>query len=63
MTRPEQNIGRMLAIIVDSHLDMNGVLNAWPAGVDEGLIDSVRRIDGPLLQRIQPVLQNQLARK
>ncbi|ACE91182.1 putative cell division protein [Rhizobium etli CIAT 652] len=51
-----------LAIILDRHLGMNGVLNAWPAGVDERLIDSVRRIDGPLLERIEPVLQEQLAR-
>jgi ATP-dependent Zn protease len=51
-----------LAIILDRHLGMNGVLNAWPAGVDDRLIDSVRRVDGPLLQRIEPVLQEQLAR-
>ncbi|MBB4249449.1 AAA family ATPase [Rhizobium sp. BK008] len=51
-----------LAIIVDRHLGMNGVLNAWPAGIDERLIDSVRRIDAPLLMRIEPVLQEQLAR-
>jgi cell division protease FtsH len=29
-----------LAIILDRHLGMNGILNAWPAGVDERLIDS-----------------------
>ncbi|WP_167377880.1 AAA family ATPase [Rhizobium gallicum] len=51
-----------LAIILDRHLGMNGVLNAWPAGVDERLIDSVRRIDGPLIKRIEPILQEQLAR-
>ncbi|MFW8646056.1 hypothetical protein ACOJBO_43340 [Rhizobium beringeri] len=42
---------------------MNGVLNAWPGGVDGRLIDSVRRIDGPLLNRIEPILQEQLARE
>ncbi|ASS53300.1 hypothetical protein E0H36_32115 [Rhizobium leguminosarum bv. viciae] len=41
---------------------MDDVLNAWPAGVDERLIDSVRRHDGPLLKRIEPILQEQLAR-
>ena len=51
-----------LAIILDRHLGMNGVLNAWPAGVDERLIDSARRIDSPLLRRIEPVLEEQLAR-
>ncbi|WP_163925698.1 AAA family ATPase [Rhizobium leguminosarum] len=51
-----------LAIILDRHLGMNGVLNAWPAGVDERLIDSVRRVDGPLITRIEPILQEQLAR-
>ncbi|MGZ2484853.1 cell division protease FtsH [Rhizobium pisi] len=51
-----------LAVILDRHLGMNGVLNAWPAGVDDRLIDSVRRVDGPLLERIEPVLQEQLAR-
>jgi len=51
-----------LAIILDRHLGMNGVLNAWPAGVDERLIDSVRRIDGPLTKRIEPILQEQLDR-
>jgi cell division protease FtsH len=29
-----------LAIILDRHLGMNGILNAWPAGIDERLIDS-----------------------
>ncbi|MBY5461344.1 hypothetical protein HFO89_34415 [Rhizobium leguminosarum] len=52
-----------LAIILDRHLGMNGVLNAWPGGVDGRLIDSVRRIDGPLLNRIEPILQEQLARE
>lgn len=51
-----------LAIILDRHLGMNGVLNAWPAGVDEMLIDSARRFDSQLLKRIEPVLQEQLAR-
>ncbi|MBY5511856.1 AAA family ATPase [Rhizobium leguminosarum] len=51
-----------LAIILDRHLGMNGVLNAWPAGVDERLVDSVRRIDGLLITRIEPILQEQLAR-
>lgn len=51
-----------LAIIIDRHLGMNGVLHSWPRGIDEGLIDSVRRLDSPLLRRIEPVLQEQLAR-
>ncbi|MBB3967235.1 AAA family ATPase [Rhizobium metallidurans] len=51
-----------LAIILDRHLGMNGMLASWPAGVDERLIDSARRVDGPLLKRIEPVLQEQLAR-
>ncbi|WP_172599200.1 AAA family ATPase [Rhizobium leguminosarum] len=51
-----------LAIILDRHLGMNGVLNAWPAGIDESLIDAVRRHDSSLLKRIEPVLQEQLAR-
>lgn len=51
-----------LAIILDRHLGMNGVLNAWPAGVDDRLIDSVRRHDSLLAKRIEPILQEQLAR-
>lgn len=51
-----------LAIILDRHLGMNGLLHAWPAGVDEKLIDSARRFDSQLLKRIEPVLQEQLAR-
>jgi hypothetical protein len=64
MASPQISTGRPAsAIILDRHLGMNGVLNAWPGGVDEGLIDSVRRIDGPLLNRIEPILQEQLARE
>ncbi|MBY5406831.1 hypothetical protein [Rhizobium leguminosarum] len=51
-----------LAIILDRHLGMNGVLHAWPAGVDERLIDRVRRRDSPLTRRIEPILREQLAR-
>lgn len=51
-----------LAIILDRHLGMNGLLNAWPAGADEKLIDDARRFDSQLLKRIEPVLQEQLAR-
>lgn len=51
-----------IAIILDRHLGMNGMLASWPAGIDERMIDSARRIDGPLLKRIEPVLQEQLAR-
>ncbi|WFU00687.1 AAA family ATPase [Rhizobium sp. CB3171] len=51
-----------IAIILDRHLGMNGVLNAWPAGIDERLIDGVRRFDNALLDRVEPILQEQLAR-
>lgn len=50
------------ATILDRYLGMNGLPNAWPAGVDEKLIDSARRFDSQLLKRIEPVLQEQLAR-
>ncbi|GES49984.1 hypothetical protein Rhsp01_34320 [Rhizobium sp. NBRC 114257] len=51
-----------IAIILDCHLGMNGMLASWPAGVDERLFASARRVDGPLLKRIERVLQEQLAR-
>jgi ATP-dependent Zn protease len=51
-----------LAVILDRHLGMNGVLHAWAAGIDERLIDSVRRMESPLTTRIEPILQEQLAR-
>ncbi|TDK39129.1 hypothetical protein E2F50_03080 [Rhizobium deserti] len=51
-----------IAIILDRNLGMNGMLASWLAGVHERLIDSARRVDGPLLKRIEPVLQEQLAR-
>lgn len=51
-----------LAIILDRHLGMNGVMNAWPSGVDEKVFDSARKYESQLLKRIEPVLQEQLAR-
>lgn len=50
------------AIILDRHLGMNRTLASLPPGVDERLIDSAGRVDGPLLKRIEPVLKEQLAR-
>ncbi|NTF35033.1 AAA family ATPase [Rhizobium skierniewicense] len=50
-----------LAIILDRHFGMNGVINAWPAEIEEELI-SAGRIDIRLLNRIEPILQEQLSR-
>ncbi len=59
---PDLDGATRLAIILDRHLGMNGLLNAWPAGVAEKLIDSARRFESQLLKRIEPVLHEQLAR-
>jgi hypothetical protein len=32
------------------------LLNEWSAGVDERLVDNVRRIDGQQLKGIEPIL-------
>lgn len=59
---PDLDEPARLAIILDRHLGINGVPSAWPAGIDEELIDSARRCDSQLLKRIELVLQEQLAR-
>ncbi|WP_426236432.1 hypothetical protein [Pararhizobium sp. DWP1-1-3] len=51
-----------IAIILDRHLGMNGVLHSWPVGFDIRAINDVRRHDSALLRRIEPILQEQLAR-
>lgn len=51
-----------IAMILDRHLGMNGVLNAWPTSFDIRMINDVRRHDSALLRRIEPILQEQLAR-
>jgi len=38
---------------------MNGVLISWSMMLDERLIYDVRRHDGPVLRRIEPVLRVQ----
>lgn len=50
-----------LATILCRHLGMHGVLNAWPSGVDETLVDSARRFDSQPLKMIGRLLQKQLA--
>lgn len=51
-----------LAVVIDRHLGMNGLLHSWPAGLDEQRIDEARRYDAALMARVEKILVEQLDR-
>lgn len=51
-----------LGIIMDRHLAMNGRLSSWRVGVDERRIDAARQTDISLMNRVETILKEQLAR-
>tara|TARA_R110002020_G_scaffold69730_9_gene181448 strand:+ start:22206 stop:24152 length:1947 start_codon:yes stop_codon:yes gene_type:complete len=51
-----------LAVVIDRHLGMNGLLHSWPAGLDEQRIDEARRYDAALMVRVEKILVEQLDR-